>query len=100
MGHCLTGSNIVYGTGVFITISPSERHSGLTLRLLRKRAKDPWLQYGEPNFKALMQKLASVDFPSLETWAAQNDCEIAEVALPEYTGRSIGSGPCLDCLDG
>ena len=39
MGHCLTGSNIVYGTGVFITISPSERHSGLTLRLLRKRAE-------------------------------------------------------------
>ena len=64
MGHCLTGGNIIYGTGVFITISPSERHSGLALRLLRKRARDPWLRYGEPNFKALMQKLAAADYPS------------------------------------
>ena len=38
MGHCLTGANTVYGTGVFTTISPSERHSGLTLCLIRKRA--------------------------------------------------------------
>ena len=91
MGHCLTGANVVHGTGVFITISPSERHSGLTLRLLRKRANDPWLQYGEPNFKALMQKLAAADYPSLETvtkeWAETNDCDYAEVALPEYELR-------------
>ena len=91
MGHCLTGGNIIYGTGVFITISPSERHSGLALRLLRKRAKDPWLNYGEPNFKALMQKLAAADYPSLETvtqeWAETNNCEYTEVALPEYNLR-------------
>ena len=104
MGHCLTGANIVYGTGVFITISPSERHSGLALRLLRKRASDPWLQYGEPNFKALMQKLAAADYPSLETvteeWAASNDCEYAEVSLPEYKlRRQAISNDILCCVE-
>ena len=104
MGHCLTGANIVYGTGVFITISPSERHSGLALRLLRKRANDPWLNYGEPNFKALMQKLAAADYPSLETvteeWAASNDCEYAEVTLPEYKlRRQAISNDILCCVE-
>ena len=104
MGHCLTGSNIVYGSGVFITISPSERHSGLTLRLLRKRATDPWLQYGDANFKDLMQKLARADYPSLETatqeWADTNDCEYAEVALPEYKlRRQAISNDILCCVE-
>ena len=74
-----------------ITISPSERHSGLTLRLLRKRANDPWVKYGEPNFKELMQKLAAAEYPSLEqtskAWAETNDCEYAEVSLLEYKLR-------------
>ena len=77
--------------GVFITISPSERHCGLSLRLLRKRRRDPWVKHGDPNFKELMQKLASADYPSLETtareWADANDCECAELALPEYKLR-------------
>ena len=104
MGHCLTGSNIFYGTGVFITISPSERHSGLTLRLLRKRANDPWLHYGDPNFKDLMQKLARHDFPSLQSaakeWAETNDCEYAEIALPEYKlRRQAISNDILCCVE-
>ena len=104
MGHCLTGANIVYGTGVFITISPSERHSGLTLRLIRKRANDPWLKYGEPDFKDLMRKVAAVDYPSLETvtqeWADTNHCEYAEVALPEYKlRRQVISNDILCCVE-
>ena len=104
MGHCLTGANIVYGTGVFITISPSERHSGLTLRLLRKRANDPWLKYGEPDFKTLMQKLAAADYPSLETptreWADANDCDYAEIGLPEYKlRRQAVSNDILCCVE-
>ena len=38
-----------------------------------------------------MQKLASADYPSLETttqeWADTNDCECTELALPEYKLR-------------
>ena len=83
---------LIVTPGVFITISPSERHSVLTLRLLRKCARDPWVTCGEPNFKALMQKLASADHPSLQTvtqeWADMNNCECAELALPEYKLRT------------
>ncbi len=78
MGHCLTGAGVVYGDGVFITMSPSERHSGLTLRLLRKRSNDPWLKYGQADFKKLMQTLAAVEAPSLEAamqGADSNGCE-------------------------
>ena len=90
--------------GVFITISPSERHSGLTLRLLRKRARDPWLHHGEPDFKTLMQKLAAVNYPSLETvtqeWADMNECEYSEVSLPEYKlRRQAVSNDILCCVD-
>ena len=71
MGHCLTGANIVHGTGVFITISPSERHSGITLRLLRKRANDSWLKFGEPDFKTLTQQLAAAGLELLWRRVAQ-----------------------------
>ena len=89
---------------MFIIVSPSERHSGLTLRLLRKRAKDPWLKYGDPDFKSLMQQLAAADCPSLETvtreWAATNDCEYGEVALPEYKlRRQAISNDILCCVE-
>ena len=35
IGHNLFGTKIFYGDGVFMTISQSERHSGLVLRLSR-----------------------------------------------------------------
>ena len=35
IGHCLFGQRVVYGEGIFMTISPSERHSGLVLHLSR-----------------------------------------------------------------
>ena len=76
----------------------------MTLRLLRKRANDPWLKHGEPNFKALMQKLAAVDYPLLETiakeWAKTNDCEYSEVALPAYDlRRQAMSNDILCCVE-
>ena len=48
MGHALAGAGIQFGAGVFITISPSMRHSGLRLRLFRKRQNDPYMKYGDP----------------------------------------------------
>lgn len=91
MGHCWTGANIVHGPGVFVTISPSERHSGLTLRLLRKRLNDPWLRYGDLKFKDLMRALAAAEFPSLETvaqeWAKENNCD--HVSFPYRTTHYV-----------
>ena len=76
----------------------------MTLRLLRKRLNDPWVRYGDPNFKALMQKLAAADYPSLETvtqeWAEDHDCEYAEVGLPEYKlRRQAISNDILCCVE-
>ena len=93
MGHCLTGAGIVYGDGVFITISPSERRSGLVLRLIRKRANDPWLKYGDIQLKELMQQLAQEDTPPLEAFT--------EVQLPEYQlRRQAMSNDVLCCVTG
>ena len=41
MGRLGFSARVVYGTGVFITISPSERHNGLAIRLSRYRKGDP-----------------------------------------------------------
>ena len=41
MGRLGFAARVVYGTGIFITISPSERHNGLAVRLSRYREGDP-----------------------------------------------------------
>ena len=43
MNHIMFSSRVVYGLPVFMTVTPSERHSGLTIRLTRYRRKDPAL---------------------------------------------------------
>ena len=40
IGNALLGARISYGEPLFITVSPSSRHSGLVLRLSRVRPKD------------------------------------------------------------
>ena len=39
--HIIFSSRIFYGVPVFMTLTPSERHSGLTIRLYRGRSCDP-----------------------------------------------------------
>lgn len=39
--HIVFSSRIVYGNPVFCTVTPSERHSGLAVRLFRGRRNDP-----------------------------------------------------------
>ena len=41
INHYLFSARVIYGTPVFITVTPSERHSGLCIRLFRYRGKDP-----------------------------------------------------------
>ena len=47
IGHALFGARVAYGDGILMTIAPSERHSGLVLRLSRFRRNDPILQQPE-----------------------------------------------------
>ena len=63
IGHALFGARVEFGEPLFITISPSSRHSGMVLRLSRYRSCDPgiapdvdarigmrpWRQIGWPN---------------------------------------------------
>ena len=41
IGHALFGARVEYGDPLFITISPSSRHSGLCIRFSRYRNCDP-----------------------------------------------------------
>ena len=43
IGHAMFGARVNYGESLFLTIAPSERHSGLRLRLARLRQEDPLL---------------------------------------------------------
>ena len=43
MGHIGFWASIVYGQGIFITVSPSERHNYLAIRLSRYRKADPYV---------------------------------------------------------
>ena len=43
MGQLGFSASVVYGSGLFMTISPSERHNGLAIKLSRYRSSDPLL---------------------------------------------------------
>ena len=81
MGHALFGARVIYGDGLFITISPSDRHAGLTLRLSRYRQNDPVLN-GSAMSRDLALRLASRNYPALE----ETD---NVVDLPDYVCRKL-----------
>ena len=51
INHYLFSARIVYGTPVFITVTPSEKHSGLCARLFRYRRNDPGIAHAGQAFK-------------------------------------------------
>lgn len=64
MGHCIFGA-MVFGDSIFLTISPSDRHFGLTLRLSRHRRNDPILRTGD-DAEDMAMRVARADWPRLE----------------------------------
>ena len=82
--HIIFSSRVFYGIPVFMTITPSERHSGLTVHLYRGRRTDPaytgtaqdlrdWIGYNSPSLQ-----------PEEET---DEHGEVCIVDLPEYDTR-------------
>ena len=63
IGHLGFWAGVVYGNGIFLTISPSERHNYLAIRLSRYRKDDV--------FVATSIEWIGADKPSLE--AHEND---------------------------
>ena len=45
IGHVCFWASVVYGNGIFMTISPGERHNYLAIRLSRYRARDPYIAH-------------------------------------------------------
>ena len=82
IGHVITGGRVVYGLPVFMTVTPSERHSGLAIRLSRYRRNDPGVRVGNPEFLPY----AGYDAPSL--YGPDNQ-ETAFLDLPEYDLRRL-----------
>ena len=64
MGKVGFSAALVYGQGLFITISPSERHGGLAIKLSRYRERDPLLTQRHAEKE---KKWIGKDKPSLET---------------------------------
>ena len=81
MGHVGVGASIAYGNGIFMTISPSERHSGLALRLSRYRRADPLV---DPSITPGESAWIGSDVPRL---APEEPGGFVE--LPEYDLRRL-----------
>ena len=74
-------ARVVYGTGVFITISPSERHNGLAIRLSRYRKGDPLV---DPSVAPEECRWIGQDEPRLEPAEGEETIE-----LPDYDTRRL-----------
>ena len=87
-------SRIFYGVPVFMIFTPSERHSGLAIRLYRGRANDPaYAKLSEKEARCL-----SHDYPRLCPEPSPED-ETVVVDLPGYeTRRGVTAKDPLCCV--
>ena len=72
----------MYGQGIFMTISPGERHNYLAIRLSRYRSRDPCITHGDTLGEA---DWTGTDKPSLR--AADDD--VFEIEVPGYDLRRL-----------
>ena len=81
-----------------MTLTPSERHSGLAIRLYRGRSSDP--AYRNGNAGEYLRPWIGPQRPSLRPQdLAETAAEVAEVDLPDYdTRRLITSRDPLCCV--
>jgi len=78
---CFWGS-IVYGNGIFMTVSPGERHNYLAIKLSRYRRQDPFIAFATDEAE---KDWIGIDKPSLE--AKEEDSFSIEV--PGYDIRRL-----------
>ena len=85
IGHSLFGARVEYGEPLFLTISPSSRHSALTVRCSRYRKSDPAMVF-DPQPKTSVPAWAGQFVPRLWQDVSQNH---AEIDVPYYGLRRI-----------
>ena len=87
INHYLFSARVVYGVPVFMTVTPSERHSGLCVRLFRYRRNDPAIAHaGQAFMKYIGANTPSIYFNHDDGW------ENVETDLPEYDVRRDMAG--------
>ena len=84
IGHIVFSSRIIYGCPIYMTVTPSERHSGLCIRLMRYRENDPGLICSAT---ASFRPWIGYELPSL---CPPNDT--VHIDLPEYDLRRTMTG--------
>ena len=84
IGWVHVSSRIVHGVPHFMTVTPSEKHSGLCVRLMRYREGDPGLQTAHGT---LFKPWIGSNVPSL--CAPEG---VVEIDLPEYDLRRAMTG--------
>ena len=85
IGHNLFGARVEYGEPLFLTISPSSRHSALTVLCTRHRTTDPAMQHSVSS-KASVASWAGLYVPQL--WQDAKG-EHIDIDVPDYGLRRI-----------
>ena len=89
MGHIFQSVPIMHGHGLFLTISPNERHSGLTLRLSRFRQGDPLLALSKDPERR--RRFATADEPSLflqfQDGFTPANGDVVDIDMPDFDFR-------------
>ena len=82
IGHLGFWASVVYGNGIFMTVSPGERHNYLAIRLSRYRKLDPFMQNATEE-----SKWAQKDAPRSEPDASGED--EFHINIPGYDLRRL-----------
>ena len=85
IGHSLFGARVEYGDPLFLTISPSAKHSGMCIRMSRYRESDPAI-FAESHARATMRPWHTSQQPKI--WATGNGNSIG-IEIPEYDVRRM-----------
>ena len=87
INHLVFSSRIVYGLPVFLTITPSERHSILMIRLSRYRLEDPAIRVANPEFA----RWAGCNSPSLQSreYTEEQEEQYICFEVPSYELRKL-----------
>ena len=88
IGHSLFGARVEFGEPLFVTISPSSRHSALTIRCSRYRASDLAVRHCTPATEQLPSWCGQF-VPQL--WHDDAGQHVA-IDVPDYSPRRIMVG--------
>jgi len=89
INHLVFSSRVVYGCPIFMTVTPSERHSGLAIRLSRYRRTDPGITSSAQDFLPWIGHNRPSLMAASRGPQKQPDEEEELVDLPDYDLRRL-----------